>query len=281
MTRPSGVVVVGSLNVDLVLPTPRLPGPDAAVWLDDAPHWTHGGHAANCAWAAARARAIVHVVGAVGADADGDALLGRLAEGAIGSEHVQRLPGQSTGQVFIPTFDTHHFMMMSRGANDHLKAEHAVDAVRRLRPLVLVVCDPPTDVVFALLATRLAPVVVVAPGHVLLARAELRDVLHAQLNVDFCVVNQPEQALLTSAPPPLGRTLLVTCGQHGVEIVRRDGRRHLPAPEVRQDARTLGAGDAFLGGLCAALSLGRELPDAVAHGQLAAGQVLSTLAARG
>ena len=56
---------------------------------------------------------------------------------------------------------------------------------------------------------------------------------------------------------------------------------HLPAPEVRRNARALGAGDAFLGGLGAALSQGRELLDAVAAGQLAAGQVLAADAARG
>src|SRR6266571_3946571 len=88
------VIVVGSINVDLVLSVPRLPRPGETVTGGTfARH--HGGKGANQAVAAARAGGTVRLVGAVGGD-DGRAALDALAAEGVDTAAVARLPGVQT-----------------------------------------------------------------------------------------------------------------------------------------------------------------------------------------
>ena len=93
------VIVVGSINLDLVLCMPRLPRAGETVTGGTlARH--HGGKGANQAVAAARVGADTHVVGAVGEDDGQDSLSALAAEGVdIGG--VARLPGEHTGHAVV------------------------------------------------------------------------------------------------------------------------------------------------------------------------------------
>src|ERR1700722_13652897 len=82
------VIVVGSVNVDLVLRLPRLPAPGETV-LGGEVDRHHGGKGANQAVAATGAGAEVHLVGAVGA-ADGNDAAGSLAAEGVRTEHLRR-----------------------------------------------------------------------------------------------------------------------------------------------------------------------------------------------
>src|SRR3954449_455528 len=98
--RPGSVVVVGSINVDLVVTLDRLPGPGETV--SGGRFARHGGgKGANQAVAAARAGARVRFVGAVGRDDLGPAALAELRAEGIDASAVAELVDEPTGVAII------------------------------------------------------------------------------------------------------------------------------------------------------------------------------------
>jgi ribokinase len=113
------VIVVGSLNVDLVTMVERHPQPGETVLGENAGRYA-GGKGANQAMAARRAGAEVTMVGAVGADDAGDAYLRRLADHGIDCR-IASLEGVATGTAVI-TVDAagENSIIVIPGANGEL-----------------------------------------------------------------------------------------------------------------------------------------------------------------
>src|SRR6476661_1265227 len=100
--RPTPVVVViGSINMDLVARTPRLPGAGETVLGTGDLLSIPGGKGANQAVAAARLGAAVHMVGRVGDDAFGRTLLTGLRRERVNTRFVRRTPGVASGCASI------------------------------------------------------------------------------------------------------------------------------------------------------------------------------------
>ena len=121
MTQPT-VVVVGSVNADLVVSVAELPRPGETVTGGTfARHG--GGKGANQAVAAARAGAHVAMVGAVGADDLGDEALRELAAEGIDVAAVARLDGVPTGvAAIVVDARGENFVAVASGANAALDA---------------------------------------------------------------------------------------------------------------------------------------------------------------
>ncbi len=95
------VLVVGSINIDLVATVPRLPQPGETVLATTfARH--DGGKGANAAVAAARAGARVAIIGAVGTDADGESQLRSLAAEGVSVDAVLQTEAP-TGSHSLPS----------------------------------------------------------------------------------------------------------------------------------------------------------------------------------
>src|SRR5262245_56384232 len=111
------VIVVGSVNVDLVMRLPRLPAPGETV-LSGVLERHHGGKGANQAVAAARAGASVAMIGAVGA-ADGSSSLADLQAEGVDITHVLRAAGP-TGHaaVLVDAGTGENQIAVAPGAND-------------------------------------------------------------------------------------------------------------------------------------------------------------------
>ena len=116
------VVVVGSVNADLVVSVARLP--QAGETVTGGTFARHGGgKGANQAVAAARAGASVAMVGAVGADDLGDEALRELAAEGIDVAAVVRLDGVPTGVAAIVVDEQgENFVAVASGANAELDA---------------------------------------------------------------------------------------------------------------------------------------------------------------
>ncbi len=121
MSQPSGaVVVVGSINVDLIVGVSRLPRPGETV-LGDRFVQQNGGKSANQAVAASRAGATVTMLGAVGDDELGRIALAGLTDVGVDVQHCRVVDGQHTGLALIVVDAAgENQIAVAPGANAHL-----------------------------------------------------------------------------------------------------------------------------------------------------------------
>ena len=126
------VVVVGSVNVDLVVSVERLPGPgETVVGGRFARH--HGGKGGNQAIAAARLGATTHFVGAVGDDQFGQEARAALEAGGVDLDGLITLPGHTTGVALIVVDEKgENSIAVAGGANAVLTSVQVRTAMKRL-----------------------------------------------------------------------------------------------------------------------------------------------------
>jgi ribokinase len=286
------VLVVGSLNADLVTRVERAPGPGETVTGSDLVVFP-GGKSANQAAAIAKLGGDVRLLGCVGDDANGALLRESLRTAGVGIDHLQTLERVATGTAMITVEGTgENRIVVSPGANGKLtaaavdQAEAFFDTAREGAVLTLCLEVPVAAVSAAARMARQRGVRVVLnlspyrpPG------ADLLDL------VDILVVNAQELSELTQqggidplddwstvaeatrqAVGAVGpEVVVVTLGSAGVRtmnLATGDISRAIRAPEVTP-VDTTGCGDAFLGALALRLSAGDSLQDACAFAVLA------------
>jgi hypothetical protein len=111
------IVVVGSLNMDLVVKAPRMPLAGETIPGEDL-QLIPGGKGANQAAAAARLGSPVAMVGRVGNDAFGPRLIENLGRQGVDTSHVVVDDGAATGTAMIIVDDTgENSIVISAGAN--------------------------------------------------------------------------------------------------------------------------------------------------------------------
>jgi ribokinase len=270
------IVVVGSLNMDLVVRTPRLPKPGETILGSDFRTFP-GGKGANQAVAAARLGGAVQMIGRVGSDPFGETLLETIGRGGVSTAYVQKDPQAATGVAFI-TVDTNgqNSIVVASGANAKLTPEDiyaAEQAFKGAAVLLLQLESPIHAVTHAIeLACKHGVKVLLNP-----APAQLLDI-DILSSVDYLVPNQTELALLTgveSIPEAVGileargiRRVIVTLGGDGVLVVEDGKEVNLPAHRV-QVVDTTAAGDAFVGAFAVGLTEGHSTLTAAAWGNAA------------
>ncbi len=258
------VLVLGSLNVDLVTRVERHPRPGETV-LGEGLRRLAGGKGANQAVAAAAAGASVAMAGCVGDDDGGRAYLERLRRKGVDISAVRVVDGTPTGHAVVQvSADGENSIVVVPGANDALD-EREVAAVDALGPGDVLVLQ--LEVPYAVVCTAARR----AAGRG--ARVVLNVAPWASLPPDVVALADPVvanelemQALAEAGAQPA--SLLVTFGANGASW---DGVS-APAHSVAADevADTTGAGDAFCGALAAALARGADREEAL-DAALAAG----------
>ncbi|MFI5694018.1 ribokinase [Kribbella sp. NPDC051586] len=267
------VVVVGSANVDLVLPVQRIPRPGETV-LAGVMSRGPGGKGANQAVAAARAGARTAMVVALGAD-DGGALLREVLDEAGVDLSLATTGDAPTGTAIITVEDSgENSIVVAPGANGELTLSEAALAAIGQAKIVLSQLEIPLPTVQAAAAASAYFILNAAPA------AELPDELLAE--VDLLVVNETEaeaiggpdrSALLKKVP-----AAIVTLGGDGAVVLTRDSDE-IVVPGVPVDViDTTAAGDTFCGVLAAGLAAasandsitGSDLTNAVRRANVAA-----------
>ena len=236
------LTVVGSINLDLLVRTTRLPQPGETV-LGNGFTQAGGGKGANQALAAARLGLSVRMVGAVGEDAYGTGLIDNLANEGVDVSFVRRLRGHQTGTALIVVDqDGENTIVVSPGANLHL----SLDEVDLADPAaVLCQLEIPVEVVVQA-AQR-------TQGLFCLNASPMTD-LPSELvsRCDLVIVNESEYK---SADRQLDgcRLVALTLGASGAVLLRY-GREIARADSPAVDAiDTVGAGDAFAAAMVAGL----------------------------
>jgi ribokinase len=266
------------MNRDYVCRLPTLPRPGETL-LGGALTVGSGGKGGNQAVAAALVDARVAMVGCVGRDDDGDALVADLTRVGVNTQHVGRVDVARTGAAFV-FVDDHgeNSIVVAPGANARLEADAVTGAVTDLvgaAGVVVAQAEIPAAAMLAALHTAAAlgarPVLNLAPF-----RAVPADTLSL---CDPLVVNQSEVESLVGRPVhdtdealeaahavlEIVASAVITLGAEGAVVAHRDLVTHVPARPARVVDST-GAGDAFTGVLVAGLSRGDDLVTATRRG---------------
>lgn len=268
-TAPS-IVVVGSLNMDLIVRSPHLPAPGETL-TGSGFSTLPGGKGANQAVAAARAGGRVRMVGAVGADDFGAALTGALDGLGVDTRLVRRVPGPS-GIALITVDDAaENTIVVLPGANGMLTALDEGDLAAIVdADLLMLQLETPLDTV-----TAAARVAAEAGVPVLLNPSPVRELPDDLLAaVHLLVVNETEAAALGAARAGGGH-LVTTFGAAGARYQGPSGTTAHAEPPAVTAVDTTGAGDAFTGALAVAWCRGDD-PATALRWACAAGALATT-----
>ena len=276
------LLVIGSLNMDLVVTAPCHPEIGETITANDF-HTFPGGKGANQAVAAARLGGNVKMIGKLGCDPFGDQLFDSITRNGVDATFVTRDPQTPTGVALI-TVDQQgeNTILIVAGANGRV----TVTDVQAAAPAF-------TDAAILLLQHELPQAAVEQAIHMGKAHGlkivlnpaparELSDELLAE--IDYLVPNESELSLLSglnsleaSIRMLLSRgvqRLIVTLGGDGAILATPQQQIHVPAFCI-EPVDTTAAGDAFLGAFTVALSEGADLREAARRGN-AAGALTAT-----
>jgi ribokinase len=277
------IVVVGSVNMDLVIRAPRIPAPGETI-AGSGFRTIPGGKGANQAVAASRGGAKVHLVGSVGGDDFGRRLTRGLADDGIDLSHLSVVDDESTGVAMIVVDATgQNSIVLSPGANGRVTPEQIGACADTIGRASMLVCqlETPLD------AVRRAVDVAHEAGVPVILNPAPAVPLDRQLlaKIAYLIPNETEASLLSGVRVVDGETaaaaarrlkddgvehVLITLGSKGVVSIG-DDRTVSSAPAIAVPAvDTTGAGDTFVGSLAVELACGRSVRQAIEFAQYAA-----------
>jgi ribokinase len=270
------ILVVGSLNADLVVRVPRFPQPGETISGSDL-QIIPGGKGANQAVAAARLGTSVSMLGRVGNDGFGPELINNLKQNNVDTSHVQIDSQAATGTAIIAVdANGQNNIVLSPGGNGRVSPDDVANVSFSDYKLLLLQLEIPIEAVTA--AARRAKE---SGLRVLLNPAPARSLPDELISLsDFILPNESELSLLTnqfihdiSSAENAAKTLLergaqnviVTLGPNGALIVSGKQVTHVDTYKV-EVVDTTAAGDAFIGGFASGLLRNKSLEEAVRYG---------------
>ncbi len=286
------ITVVGSVNMDLVFRTPRMPA------LGETLHGHEfrqipGGKGANQAVAAARQGAQVNFIGAVGDDGFGTFSKQCLSAEGIDISHLTTVTGIATGVAGILVEDGgDNSIVLAAGANACLQVQHIDSARAGINGAQLLLCQletPIATVEHAIAVAREQGV------KVILNPAPARDLSPALLKqVDFLILNETEASQLsginvtdqmtaqTASEKLLAMgvvTIILTMGGNGALITQQTGSQFINAIKV-DVVDTTAAGDTFVGAFAVGIANGLSVLEASIEAQYTAALTVTRLGAQ-
>lgn len=274
------ITVFGSINMDLIATTPRLPKPGETL-AGTGFSTAAGGKGANQALAATRAGAKVKMAGAVGSDAFAADAVSLMKQAGTDLSAV-KLADEATGTAHILVGgDGENVIIVVAGANGRVTEQDgiaAVEAMAKDDTLVLQLEIPAASIEAALSAAKKAGIrslINIAPLTPEAARLGRM--------ADIVVANETEFELLAGKSglgaderiaemrrlhDETGQTIIVTLGAEGV-VALRDGTIHTARGLKIEPVDTVGAGDTFCGYLAASLDAGLDFEKALRRAAVA------------
>ncbi|WP_266065413.1 ribokinase [Brucella intermedia] len=280
------ITVLGSINIDLVARTQRLPRPGETV-AGKAFTVEAGGKGANQALAARRAGVDVRFVGAVGQDPFADMALALLDEAGVDLRNVRRLQTPTGTALISVTGDGENAIIVVPGANGELAGTDVDAAIASMQEgdvLMLQLEIPVPMVERALVLSRQKGVTTILNLAPALPEASALAAL-----ADIVIANETEFQLLVGGDPMAledldaklkdlheisGQSFIVTMGAEGVTAIH-EGQIHRAKGLTITPVDTVGAGDTFCGYLAALIAAHLPFPEAL-HRAAAAGSLACT-----
>lgn len=280
---PKKILVIGSLNMDMVIPVKDLPQKGETI-LGGTPAYIPGGKGANQACAAGKLGGTVTMLGKVGRDEMGRTLKENLSAAGVDVTHVEETDKAPTGMAVIYVSETgSNSIVVVPGANSLCDVEYiqANEGLIAAHDIIVLQLEIPYDAVFRAieLAKKHNRLVVLNP-------APAPDSLPKGVitNLDYITPNETELARIAGLPVggveeaiAAGKklvgegvgTVLATLGEQGALLVTKDRAEVIPTLKV-DAVDTTAAGDTFNGAFVTALAEGRSEAESIAFGNKAA-----------
>lgn len=243
------IAVVGSINADLVVQMPKLPGRGETVSSAE-PAWFPGGKGANQAVAAARMGGNVSMFGAIGADEPGQMCLSALKQSGVNVDAVKKVSSPTSTALVMVEHSGENQIVVADGANQYASFDAAqissADAV-------IVQFEIPESVI--------VEVGKAAKGIFCVNAAPVRELSEelARL-IDVLIVNEHEFAQLGE---PKSGLVIVTAGAKEVVAYQNGEVVAKSQPPKVEALDTVGAGDTFVGAFVVAYASGKTIPDSL------------------
>ena len=280
------MVVIGSLNVDLVVAADRLPRPGETV-LGGRISTHDGGKGANQAVAAARMGAQVSMIGAAGTDAHGDRAVASLDAEGIDTTRIRRLDAEATGVAIIAVGPRgENQIVVAPGANALLELDDDDRALIGAADVVLTGHEiPATATIDALRTAHAAGVTAIlnpAPARALPSEIlSLGPILTPnEHELVVAIGNDVTDTALDELAARHNGPIIVTQGPAGALLAEGQRRDRFAGRLAPQVVDTTGAGDTFCGVLAAWLAEGRSLGEAIEAANAAGALSVAAVGAR-
>ncbi|MEC5269338.1 ribokinase [Heyndrickxia coagulans] len=277
------ITVVGSISMDLVVTADRRPQAGETI-LGHSFKTVPGGKGANQAVAAARLGAKVNMVGCVGDDAYGTALIENLRQNHVSVQYVEPVTHCSSGTAHITLAEGDNSIIFVKGANDFVTPDYVKKAKEAFEgsSIVLIQQEIPYETVEYVaklceknqipLLLNPAPARKISPA-ILEKTAYLTPNEH-ECNVLFNGIGRSEA--LKRHP----NQLIITEGKNGARFY--DGREEIVVPSFPvKTVDTTGAGDTFNAAFAVAVAEGKEIKEALLFANRAASLSVTKFGAQG
>lgn len=293
MAENPNILVVGSINVDLVVRATRMPSPGETL-LGHEFITSPGGKGANQAVGVSRLGGNCRMIGIVGNDAFGEQALANLKTEGVDCDHVATADGAATGvAIIIVDSNGENSIVVAGGANHELVPDDvfAEAAAFEQADVVLLQLELPLPTVRAAMdvARRHGCKVILDPAP---ARSDLSDEV---LRVDIISPNVTEAEILTGQKAHEERVAktvaldlisrgaqaaVLKLGSRGSMVVAADGHFYLIPPYKVDVVDTTAAGDAFTAALALAVGRGQKLHQAATFATAAGALACTKLGAQ-
>jgi ribokinase len=277
------ITVIGSASMDLVVTSSKRPDKGETV-LGESFKTVPGGKGANQAVAAARLGAEVSMVGCVGDDAFGKAIINNFKENGVSTTNVEPVTGIESGTAHITLAEGDNSIIVVKGANDFVTPEFvkkAMDAIRDA-DIVLVQQEIPEETVeyVSEVCQEQGVPLLLNPAP---ARPISKDVMERaayitpnELEASVLFENKDAQTALKEYP----NKVFITEGKKGVRYY--DGKKEILVPSYSvQAVDTTGAGDTFNAAFAVAIAEGKGLKGSVRFANRAASLSVTKFGAQG
>lgn len=274
------ITVFGSINMDLIATTARLPKPGETV-AGTGFSTAAGGKGANQALAARRAGAKVRMVGAVGSDSFADAALALLDEAGTELADIARVSEPTGTALILVGGDGENMIAVVPGANGTLTEADATATVSAMQPgdILMLQLEIPAPAVHRALsdaATRqITSIINIAPLTPEAARlGRMADIVIAnetefeRLAAQEGMGADEREGALKRLYGETGQTLIVTLGAEGVIAMHEGEIHHIKGLDI-EPVDTVGAGDTFCGYFAAGLEQGLDFAAALRRAAVA------------
>lgn len=276
------ILVIGSLNMDWVLKVEEIPVIGETVLGGDIRE-SPGGKGANQAFAAGQLNGDVTMLGAVGSDENGRALLENLELAGVHTDFIKKSRKKTGLAIITVNADGDNCITVSPGANHECDVSYIKENLRAIEEcsFLLVQMEIPHDAVYYAMeqAHRMGKTVIFNPAP---APAKIREEAYAW--IDYITPNETELQKLTKVtdtePGEIERgctillekgikNVVVTLGSKGAFLMNRGGKRNFAGRKV-QVVDTTAAGDTFNAAMAVYLADGKSISQAVEFANLAA-----------